>query len=205
MEPHFKSKIPTVRTETQSHPSKKAVPIPGDLPRHLGKLDVRLGMIDRYHLRRGVSTEMREKLAEIASMALEKQRAEIQHQLMLDLDVKKKELFQDYMEHVSILNKDLIEKSNAMERNLREMLWHEVESIYQEKRNWEERMSGWPLTDDERRAESKSLDEWIVFARGQVEGKLSTLIETHSASLKVTLELLRDTAIRDDAGTRGIS
>lgn len=196
MKSHFKSKIR--KSESGSVPEVREVsPVnDGDLPRQYNNQKISLSFLDKYLARREASTELRAKLSEITATALEAQRAAIQHQLMLNLDIHKKRLFQYYMDAVGNLNKDLIEKSNAMERDLRDMLFEEIESLYKEKRAREEMIECLPLTNEERQEEIESLKRWMTFAREQVEGKLSTLLETHSESLKVTLELLKDTAIR---------
>ena len=129
---------------------------------------------------------------------VEKQRAEIYQKLMLELDINKKRAYAEYMEKVGHLNQELIEKSNGMERDLRGILREEISQIYDEKAAWVQQIDGLGLSNDDRAEEMNRMEEWISLAKGQVEGKVSTLVETHSTSLKVTLELLRDEAIRGD-------
>ena len=129
---------------------------------------------------------------------MEKQRAEIYQKLMLELDINKKRAYADYMEKVGHLNQELIEKSNRMERDLRDILREEIGQIYEEKNAWIAQIDGLKLSNEDHAEELNRMEEWISLAKGQVEGKVSTLVETHSTSLKVTLELLRDQAIGGD-------
>lgn len=172
---------------------------PVDAPSPLGaqmkNLNVDLGFIQRMKLTSESRKQLREKLGQIGSAVMEKQREEIFQRLMLDLDINKKRAFKEYMEKVSHLNGDLVQKSNEMERNLRDTLWDEVELIFEEKRRREERLSRMNLTQDEHTAETERTNRWIDFALQQTEGKLNLLIETHSDSLSRTLQLLRDEAV----------
>lgn len=196
MESPFTNRLP--RNEVVVEPtSMPMVPSrgPSDLPSELENTDLKLGFINKFLFRKEASHALRQKMAQISHTYMEKQRAEIVQRLMLDLDINKKKAFEEYMEKVGYLNRELIKKSNDMERDLRGMLREEVAAIFQEKRSWEEQIDSLGLSEDERQGELIRMNEWIEFARSQVEGKLSTLVETHSASLKVTLELLRDAAI----------
>ena len=168
---------------------------PGDLSTELENTNLKLGFINKMLYQHDASKELRHKLSQISVTYMEKQRQEIYQRLMLDLDINKKKAFQEYMEKVGWLNRELIQKSNDMERDLRGMLRDEVAAIFKEKRDWEDQIDSINLSENERQEELNRMEEWINFARDQVEGKLSTLVETHSTSLKVTLELLRDAAI----------
>ncbi|WP_227287149.1 hypothetical protein [Boseongicola sp. H5] len=168
------------------------------LMKHVAKTDLRMGIWDQFKFDRKSSAVMAEKLGEIAVTMVEKQRAEIQQKLMLELDINKKRAYAEYMDKVGNLNQDLIEQSNLMERALRGILRREIGLIYSEKDEWVAQLDGLNLSNDDREKELRRMEEWIELAKGQVEGKVSTLVETHSTSLKLTLELLRDQAIRSD-------
>lgn len=202
----FENRLPGTRTK--SDPASAAVaPMvpthrPGNLSTELARTDLKLGILNQFLYNREAGRAMREKLAQITVTIMEKQRAEIYQRLMLDLDINKKRAFQQYMEKVGFLNKELIQKSNDMERDLRDMLRQEITAIFEEKRDWEKQIEALNLTNAERDAEIERMERWIQFANDQVEGKLTTLVETHSSSLKVTLELLREQAIDGETAMR---
>lgn len=158
--------------------------------------ELKMGLWDQFKFNRKTSEVTAQKLGEIAVTMVEKQRAEIYQKLMLELDINKKRAYADYMEKVGFLNRDLIEKSNQMERELRDILREEISQIYDEKAAWVKQIDDLKLSNDDKSEEIERMEEWINLAKGQVVGKISTLVETHSTSLKVTLELLRDEAIR---------
>jgi len=160
--------------------------------------ELKMGMWDQFKFNRKTSEVTAQKLGEIAVTMVEKQRAEIYQKLMLELDINKKRAYAEYMEKVGSLNQELIEKSNGMERDLRDILREEISQIYDEKSAWVNQIDGLKLSNEDHAEEMARMEEWINLAKGQVEGKVSTLVETHSTSLKVTLELLRDEAIRGD-------
>lgn len=165
------------------------------LSRHVENTELKMGFWDQLRFNRKASELTAEKLGEITVAIVEKQRAEICQKLMLELDINKKIAYEEYMEKVGFLNKELIQKSNLMERDLRSILREELTAIYDEKNEWQKRIDELHLSNEDRSSEIARMNEWIDLAKGQVEGKISTLVETHSASLKVTLELLRDAAI----------
>lgn len=174
------------------------------LEKHVEGAELRVGLWDQFKLNRKSSEVTAQKLGEITITMVEKQRAEIYQKLMLELDINKKRAYAEYMDKVGFLNKDLIEKSNDMERDLRDILRDEIGQIYDEKSAWVKQIDDLKLSNEDREEEIARMEEWISLAKGQVEGKISTLVETHSTSLKVTLELLRDEAISaDDAINMG--
>ncbi|WP_299751373.1 hypothetical protein [uncultured Tateyamaria sp.] len=165
---------------------------------HVENTELKMGLWDQFKFDRKTSAVASQKLGEIAVTMMEKQRAEIYQKLMLELDINKKRAYADYMEKVGHLNQELIEKSNRMERDLRDILREEIGQIYDEKNAWIAQIDGLKLSNEDHAEEVNRMEEWISLAKGQVEGKVSTLVETHSTSLKVTLELLRDQAIGGD-------
>jgi hypothetical protein len=167
-----------------------------DLERHVEDQHLRMGFWDQFKFNRKASEITAEKLGEITIALVEKQRDEIFQKLMLELDINKKRTYAEYMENVGHLNKDLVLKSNRMERELRAVMLEELEQIYKEKEAWTKLIEGMNLSNEDRDHEMERMKDWINLARGQVDGKISTLIETHSASLKVTLELLKNEAIK---------
>ena len=168
------------------------------LMEHVENTEIRMGFWDQLKFDRKTSAVASQKLGEIVVTMVEKQRAEIYQKLMLELDINKKRAYAEYMEKVGHLNQELIEKSNRMERDLRDILRDEISQIYAEKNAWVAQIDTLGLSNEDRAEEMKRMEEWINLAKGQVEGKVSTLVETHSTSLKVTLELLRDQAIGGD-------
>jgi len=194
----FKKNIPT-STATTIKPMVKSRSSNG-LEKHVENTDLKMGLWDKFRFNHRASELTAEKLGEITVTIVEKQRAEIHQKLMLELDINKKKAYQEYMGKVGFLNQELIQKSNSMERELRTILRGEITSIYDEKATWEKEIEGLDLSNEDRSQEIARMNEWIGLAKDQVEGKISTLVETHSASLKVTLELLRDTAIDGRTG-----
>ena len=165
------------------------------LEERVARTELRMGILDQFRFNRRTSELTAEKLGQITATIVEKQRAEIYQKLMLELDINKKKAYQEYMEKVGFLNQELIQKSNLMERDLRTILRDELAAIYDEKASWLQQIDDLKLSNEDRAEELARLEEWISLAKGQAEGKISSLVETHSASLKVTLELLRDAAI----------
>jgi hypothetical protein len=169
-----------------------------DLERHVQNQELRMGFWDQFKFSRKASEITAEKLGEITIALVEKQRDEIFQKLMLELDINKKRTYAEYMENVGHLNKDLVLKSNRMERELRTVMREEIEQIYKEQEAWIKMIEGMNLSNEDRAHEMERIKDWIALACGQVDGKISTLVETHSASLKVTLELLKNEAIKAD-------
>ena len=106
------------------------------LEKHIEGTELRVGLWDQFKLNRKSSEVTAQKLGEITITMVEKQRAEIYQKLMLELDINKKRAYAEYMDKVGFLNKDLIEKSNGMERDLRDILREEIGQIYDEKSAW---------------------------------------------------------------------
>ena len=158
----------------------------------------KMGFFDKIKFGGDVSKITRTQLAEVARTMVEKQKQEITHSLMLDLDVNKKRAYQQYLDNVGILNNDLIKRSTNMEEDLREILLNSIEKIYKEKDAWVSRIDALKLSEEDHKKEMNSMNEWIDLARDQVEGKVRLLIQTHSESIKATLQLLKDTAIKGE-------
>lgn len=190
----FQKKIPTAKLDAE-RPMVKSKSR-NALTQHVENTELKLGFWDEFKFNRKASEVTAQKLGEITSTMVEKQRAEIFQKLMLELDINKKRAYADYMEKVGFLNRELIEKSNLMERDLRGILRDEISQIYDEKNAWLKQIDDLKLSDADHTEEINRMNEWIDLAKGQVEGKISTLVDTHSTSLKVTLELLRDEAIQ---------
>lgn len=190
--PHFEKSLP----KTDTSPPRAEATRPGAaLQDHLRTTGLGLNMWQKIRLGRHTSARTADALAEVTATLVAKQRDEITHRLMLELDIDKKRAFQDYMATVGLLNQELLERSNAMERDLRRVMRMEIEAIYGEYEEWRAGIDRQSLSDAHRDAELARIEEWIQFAKGQIEGKVNTLIESHSASFKITLELLRDTAL----------
>lgn len=165
------------------------------LSRHVKNTELRLGFWEQFKFNRKAAEVTAEKLGEITVTMVEKQKQEIYQKLMLELDINKKRAYAGYMDQVGSLNKELTEKSNQMERDLRDILRDEIGQIYDEKSAWEKQLGAMNLSNEDMQTERERLDRWIELAKDQVEGKVLTLVETHSASLEVTLKLLQDKAI----------
>lgn len=169
-----------------------------DLERHVQGQELRMGFWDQFKFNRKTSEITAQKLGEITVAMVEKQRDEIFQRLMLELDINKKRAYAEYMENVSHLNVDLVQKSNRMERDLRDLLREEVSQIYSEKNAWIKQIDDMKLSNEDRAREMGRMQDWIDLACDQADGKIQTLVATHSASLTVTLELLVNEAIKAD-------
>ncbi len=197
-------KTPFTKEAKASKEDKTPTPIPtgekNKLAEHVNSNDMtKMGFFDKIKLGGDVSKVTRAQLAEVARTMVEKQKQEITHSLMLDLDVNKKRAYQQYLDNVGILNNDLIKRSTNMEEDLREILLNSIEKIYKEKDAWVSRIDALNLSDEDHKKEIDSMHEWIDLARDQVEGKVKLLIQTHSESIAATLQLLKDTAIKGEA------
>lgn len=162
------------------------------LAQRVEKSSFDMNFIDQFRHNRAASAEVRQKLSEIAATIVEKQKIEIAQKLMLELDINKKAAFQQYMDQVGTLNKLVVQKSNNMERDLRDILFEEIFAIRAEEKLRTDQIRALGLDQTAEDEEIKRLDDWMELAKGQVEGKISKLVETHSATLTVTLEVMKD-------------
>ena len=161
---------------------------------------MRLGLWDRMNFNRETSVIMRDKLGEIATAMLEKQKQEIVHGLMLDLDEAKKRQFGEYLKKVGKVNEDLVRDSNKMEIALNRAMFEEISKAYELKGDWDRRLkelkeSGL-TTESEYQAEVSRMEKWAAITRDNIEGKIEIVIRGHIKTLEVTLELLRDKALK---------
>lgn len=193
IKPLFQKRLP--KQETYALEPMLDAPATNALQKQIRQTDLSMNWWHRFRFNRQASELTAQKLGEITVTIVEKQRAEICQKLMLDLDIQKKRAYQEYMEKVGFLNKELVEKSNTMERELRDTLRAELSAIASERIAWLRSIEDASLPPTENEKAINRVEEWMAFAEGQVEGKISSLIETHSKSLQVTLELLRDRAI----------
>ena len=191
--------------EPKTHSPMVSTKASRGLEKHLEETELRMGFWDQIKFNHETSQVLAQKLGEITVALVEKQRDEIVQKLMLELDINKKRAYAQYMEHVGHLNKELVQKSTLMERELREVMLEEVTQIYEEKAAWKKQIGDMNLSNEDRNYEMDKMEEWIKLARSQIDGKILTLVETHSTSLQVTLELLRDEAIRADDNDLGLS
>ncbi len=164
------------------------------LAKYVGEGDIaKLKWWDDIKLGSEVSRATRTQLAEVAQKMVEKQKQEITHRLMLDLDVNKKRAYQQYLDNVGILNNDLVKRSTEMEGELHDILVDSIEGIYKKKDEWIARINALKLSDEDHKEEIDRMNKWIDIAKQQVDGKVELLIETHSQSIAATLQLLKNT------------
>ncbi len=154
-----------------------------------------MGIWNKIKLHGEVGKVAREQLFEVAKALVEKQKQEITHHLMLDLDVNKKLAYQHYLDNVGVLNKDLIKRSTEMEGELLDILVDSTEDIFKRKDAWIAKIDALKLSDEDHKKEMDNMNEWIDLAKGQINGKVRLLIETHSESIRATLQLLKDTTL----------
>lgn len=169
-----------------------------ELHKLVSEKELKIGFWDQLVLDQRTSRVTAQKLGDITNAIVEKQKSEIKQKLMLDLDLQKKRAAKDYMDMVGELNKVIVEKSNAMEREMRALMIQEVGKIYNERDEWSKNIKSWNLSKSDEEAEVEKMMEWLERARGQVDGKILTLLEAHTESIKVTLELLKDGSITPD-------
>jgi hypothetical protein len=174
-----------------------------DLEKAKKGVSLRLGIWDHFQLSRRTSELTKEKLEEITQAELEKQKSEIVHRLMLDLDLSKKSAFKEYMDNVGILNAEVIASSSALERELRNTLRQEIYGIIMEKNSWEKQIMDYQrdgiLVGKDFDQEIERMEEWMEIAKGNIDGKVRLTIKEHIKSLETTLKLLKDKMIGGDA------
>lgn len=191
--------------EQESHGGTELLPIAQnkDLTETVGNTRMRMGFLDKFKFDRENSAVMREKLKEIASAMMERQKSEIVHGLMLDLDLAKKNAFVRYVEQVGAVDEQLLRASNAMEMALREMLSDEIFKSFELKDRWKknlERLKSSGLANAaEYQEEVERMEKWIDTMKGNIEGKVELVIRSHIKSLQVTLELLRDKVVTGES------
>ncbi len=156
---------------------------------------------DQFKLSGNLSKITRNQLSEIARSMVEKQKQEINHRLVLDLDINKKRAYKDYDENVKVLNSELIKRSNEMEKDLVRILRDATESIDSEREEWIKRIEARKLSSEAHKKETDRMNKWIDLLEQQAETKIEMLMKTHSESLQATLQLFKDTTLEGEGKT----
>jgi|GEM_PF-6059360 len=181
------------RTEAPVVPSAPALTLPGRaLDRELSRTRPDMTFWQRLRHDRASGRQLAETLGEVTGTMVRAQREEIQHRVTLGLDIAKKRLFQDYMETVGHLNRDLVERSTAMEKDLNAFLHREVAALFQIENAQHATNDQLDLTDEQRTRANAMVTEETNFAIDNLRGKVETVLREHAQSFEITLRLLRD-------------
>ncbi len=162
-----------------------------------GKDMSKMGFLARYKLHGDLDTITRNQVTEVTKIMVEAQKQELVTRLTFDLDINKKRAFDQYMDKVGALNNELMDKSNKMARDLRETMADSLLRIYDERDEWITKIDARKLSDEDHKKEIDRMKKWLDAAEVEIEGKMDMLNRTHLESLSVTLQLLKDTAIKE--------
>nr|VFJ96209.1 MAG: hypothetical protein BECKLFY1418B_GA0070995_108112 [Candidatus Kentron sp. LFY] len=155
-----------------------------------------MGIIQQFKLEGMAGKEISKRIAEISINLLEKQKEQIEHKLLLDLDADKKRLYQAYMVEVAEMDENISRKAGETAQKLTEIMLDAVNNVYEMRHKEIKRLDDSLKKGviDESRYESSMgrLERLVKRLEEEAEDRVGSLLNTNKQRLQKTLELFQE-------------
>ena len=182
------------RSKNDSQTTGAVMPIEmdksGEFQAQIARTNAGMGAMQSIMHRLEVSRMARHHLDGMMREVMQKAEADLRHKLMLAHDLEKKANHAKYFEVAAVLDKQMVEASQELERMLLALLPKELRKIYDCRTAWMAEIELMPLSDAERTRETARMTEWISNEAESVDAKIELLAQNHAKALQRTLTLL---------------
>nr|VFK59784.1 MAG: hypothetical protein BECKTUN1418F_GA0071002_11883 [Candidatus Kentron sp. TUN]VFK63197.1 MAG: hypothetical protein BECKTUN1418D_GA0071000_12023 [Candidatus Kentron sp. TUN]VFK68457.1 MAG: hypothetical protein BECKTUN1418E_GA0071001_11843 [Candidatus Kentron sp. TUN] len=161
-----------------------------------------MGLIQRFKLEGMAGKELRKRIAEIAINLLEKQKEQIAHKLLLDLDADKKRLYQAYMVEVAEMDENISKNASETAQKLTEIMLDAVNNIYEmrhkEIKRLDDSLKKGVIDGNQYERSVERVERWVERREKEIEERLASLIDANNQRLQKTLELFQEYSLDKD-------
>ena len=161
-----------------------------ELRRALTNSPARMGPIQSMAHQLQNSRATRRHLDEVFEVMMEKAKENLRHRAMLEHDLEKKANHARYLETAGVLDHQVLQASQNLDRMLTGTLPDELGKIFQIRADWLGKIDKMPIPEERKRSEIDRMERWIDAQSSNVEGKIEVMVENHAKALQRTLTLL---------------
>ncbi|MBT8421330.1 MAG: hypothetical protein KJO08_10805 [Gammaproteobacteria bacterium] len=156
-----------------------------------------MGFIQRFKLDGMTSKEMRKRISEVAISLLEKQRQEIEQNLLLGLDADKERLHEHYRGEAAKIDENLYESTSQTAKELAQMMLDSINYIHTIKTNETKRLSEslekGRINKEQHNRMISLLEKWENLYGAEIEERLDMFFRMNNRdSLYSALTLLQE-------------
>ncbi len=183
-------------TKALSTSNNEAQLIPTQDPlEHLQDARKGLGLMDRLKLDWRGSGDIVEHIEGIATSLLKKQRASMEHQIMLDLDTEKKERFKTYLSEVQQVEKSIFASTEEAKSDLIRYMKEQQKGMFKEKmgdfKEIDDLLANGEIFPEDAEKLKNNSTEWTDKNFENIAQKLSILLTQHAEAYQQTLTLMK--------------
>jgi len=186
---NINKEVETIETSVEPLSNKQ------ELRKNIMSKKHRLGMLEEFKYSRETGVVLRENMTQIYTVMMNAQREDVEHRLMLEVDLIKKKGFVIYQDQVNELNKLIIDKSEQISEQITEMLQHGTKAIYERKKSWMEQISHMKeeglLDEKSTKHEEERMYRWIGQRLESIDNKSELFFRSLEKTLSKTIKLLK--------------
>lgn len=186
----------SISTKASDNDSELRTPFTDkNVPMYIRDAQETMSFVQKLRYNGLMNKEIPKQLTKIATDMLRKQQEQIEHKLMLGLDLEKKRLFNEHLTQTGSIQQSIIQHSTQATDNLIRVMNHAFDNAFKtesERVVKLEKMKQQGFIDDERyQEEVERTRRWTARAIDSAETKIALILEKHGEAFARTLELFK--------------